>query len=207
MIIDKAIKILVAEDDYLVSEEILRELKVLGYKNFIEADNGIEAVDKTCSLHPDVILIDIKMPELDGLEASRQIQERCPTPIIILTAYESHDFLKKATEVGVAAYLTKPPKSDELERTIIIAMARHADFMELRRLNKELEQALSEIKQLKGILPICSYCKKIRDDKGYWEQLEAYITKHSEALFSHGMCPACAEKAMKEVEDFKNENT
>lgn len=68
---------------------------------------------------------------------------------------------------------------------------------------EELEQRLNEIKTLRGMLPICAYCKKIRDDKGYWNQLEMYISDHSEAIFSHGMCPTCAEKVMKEFEEFK----
>ncbi len=89
------------------------------------------------------------------------------------------------------AYLAKPPKPEELERAITIALARHSDLMELRRLNNELEQALGEVKKLRGILPICSNCKKIRDDQGYWKQIETYIREHSEADFSHGICPDC----------------
>ena len=77
----------------------------------------------------------------------------------------------------------------------------------LELLNNDLEQRLKEIKTLQGILPICSYCKKIRNDKGYWEQMEAYITDHSGALFSHGMCPACTEKAFKELDELKKKKS
>lgn len=202
MITGKNIKVLVAEDDYLISEDIIRELKANGYLNIIEAADGDEAVKKTCSLHPDVVLMDIMMPKLDGLGAARKIMACCPTPIVILTAYESPDSVNHAGNVGVSAYLAKPPRPGELERAIIIGMARHADLMELQRLNSELAKALTEVKRLQGILPICSSCKKIRDDTGYWKQLEAYISEHSEALFSHSLCPACAEKAMKEIEGY-----
>lgn len=202
MITGKNIKVLVAEDDYLISQDIIRELKASGYLNIIEAADGDEAVEKTCSLHPDVVLMDIMMPKLDGLGAAQKIMACCPTPIVILTAYESPDSVNQAGNVGVSAYLAKPPRPGELERAIIIGMARHADLMELQRLNSELAKALTEVKRLQGILPICSSCKKIRDDNGYWKQLEAYISEHSEALFSHGLCPACAEKAMKEIEGY-----
>jgi AmiR/NasT family two-component response regulator len=201
MIIHKNIKILVAEDEYIVSEDIIRGLKALGYVNLIEAVDGEDAYEMTCSLQPDVILMDIMMPKLDGIETARKIQECCPTPIVIITAYESADFLSKAGAAGVSAYLTKPPQQDEIERAIVIALARHGDLMEARRLNKELEQALKEVKRLQGILPICASCKKIRDDKGYWQRIEAYIRDHSEAEFSHGICPDCAKKLYPEFND------
>lgn len=196
---DKAIKILVAEDEYLVSEDIIRGLKAKGYINIIEASDGEEAYEKTCSLKPDLVLMDIKMPKMDGIQAARKIQERCPTPIVIITAFESPNMLINAGAAGVSAYLTKPPQSDDIERAIVIAMARHADLMEMRRLNKELEQALEEVKKLKGILPICTNCKKIRDDTGYWQQIEAYISDHSDAEFSHSICADCVKKLYPEL--------
>jgi AmiR/NasT family two-component response regulator len=201
MIIDKTIKILIAEDEYLISEDIIRGLKARGYDNFIEASDGEDAYEKTCSLRPDVVLMDIKMPKLDGIEATWKIQEFCPTPIVIITAYDSGDLLTNAGAAGVSAFLTKPPQPVEIERAIVIALARHADIMEVRRLNKELEQALEEVKKLQGILPICSSCKKIRDDKNSWQQIEVYISNHSEAEFSHGICPDCAKKLYPEFYD------
>ena len=201
MIADKTIKILVAEDEYLVSEDIIRGLKANGYVNIIEASDGEEAYEKTCSLKPDLILMDIKMPKCDGIQAARKIQECCPTPIVIITAYESPDTIVNAGAAGVSAFLTKPPQQDDIERAIVIAMARHAELMEVRRLNKKLEQALEEVKRLQGILPICANCKKIRDDTGYWQQIESYIRDHSEAKFSHGICPDCTKKLYPEFHD------
>jgi AmiR/NasT family two-component response regulator len=187
-------RVLIAEDDYLVGETIKRALKELDYELVGKASDGAEAVEMACTLNPDVVLMDIQMPELDGLEATRQIQSRCPMPVVVLTAHESQELVEKASEVGVSAYLIKPPKQIEIERAITIALARHDDLMKLRHLNKELEKALSEIKTLRGILPICASCKKIRDDKGYWNQIESYICKHSEAKFSHSICLECAKK-------------
>ncbi|MBW1780251.1 MAG: response regulator [Deltaproteobacteria bacterium] len=199
MIADKTIRILVAEDEYFVSQDIIRGLKAQGYVNIIEASDGEDAYQKTCSLKPDLILMDIRMPKLDGIRAAQKIQKFCPTPIIIITAYESSDSVIEAGAAGVSAFLTKPPQSEEIERAIVIAMARHADLMQVRRLNKELEQALEEIKRLQGILPICANCKKIRDDRGYWQQIEAYISDHSEAEFSHSICPDCTKKLYPEL--------
>jgi len=194
-------RVLIAEDDYLVSETIKSALKKIGYELTGKASDGLEAVELACSLMPDVVLMDIKMPEINGLEATKRIQERCSIPVVVLTAHESQDLVDKASELGVGAYLTKPPKPGEIERAVTIAISRHKDLMELRRLNreiesknKELEKALEEIKTLRGILPICSVCKKIRDDKGYWNQIEKYISDHSDAEFSHGICPECAKK-------------
>ncbi len=193
-----AIRVLVAEDDYLVSEEIARILGRSGYQRAGDASTGAEAVEMACELRPDVVLMDIKMPDLDGLEAARRIQQRCPTPIVILSAHESRDLVDEAGEAGVAAYLTKPPKAGEIERAITIAMARHADMMRIRELcteldarNKELRAALEKVKQLSGLLPVCASCHKIRDDKGNWIQIEVYVRDHSEAEFTHGMCPTC----------------
>jgi len=188
------IRVLVAEDDYLVGETIKRALKQMGHELVGKASDGAEAVEMAFSLRPDIVLMDIQMPELDGLEATRQIQQRCPMPVVILTAHESQDLVEKASEVGVAAYLAKPPSPAEIDRAITIAIARFADMMELRRMNAELKEAMAKVKTLSGMLPICANCKKIRDDKGYWNQIESYIAKHSEVDFSHSICPECAKK-------------
>jgi YesN/AraC family two-component response regulator len=203
MEVDKVIKILIAEDEYIVSEDIIRGLKANGYVNFLDASDGEEALEMTCTLRPDIILMDIEMPKLNGIEAAARIQECCPTPIVIITAHESFDFIALASDAGVSAFLSKPPQKDEIEKAMIIAMARHADLMELRRIRKELEQVLAELKKLQGILPICSSCKKIRDDKNNWTLLEVYIRDHSEAEFSHKICPDCAEKLYPDFDPYK----
>ena len=209
----KSVRVMVAEDDYLVGEMIKGLLQDVGYTVAGEAANGIEAVEMTESLRPDVVLMDIKMPDMDGLEAAQQVAERCPTPVVVLTAYDTLDLVEQASAAGVGAYLVKPPDAREIERAITISMARFDDMMALRRLNaelraeiaarkrvdaekerliEELQSALAEIKTLQGILPICASCKKIRDDKGYWQHVEMYVRDHSEAEFSHGLCPECA---------------
>ncbi|MCK5153415.1 MAG: response regulator [Spirochaetales bacterium] len=137
----KNLKILIAEDDFLVSEMIEGELTSAGYEIVGKASNGYIALELTQSLNPDLILMDIRMPELNGLDASRKIMEICPTPIIILTAYENGDMVVDAGDAGVAAYLNKPLDAQELERAILISIARFKDIMKLREKNSKLEEA------------------------------------------------------------------
>jgi two-component system, response regulator PdtaR len=197
----KRIKILIAEDNYLIAEEISRTIENLGYAIVGVAVNGIEAVELTEKLKPDVVLMDIKMPEMDGLEASRRIQQSQPTPIVVLTAYESSEMIEKGAEAGIAAFLTKPPEAKMIERAVTIAIARFANMMKLNRLNDslkernaELEQALELIESLEGMLPVCANCKKIRDDNDNWVEITNYIRERTKVEFTHGFCPDCYEE-------------
>ncbi|MFH1743776.1 MAG: response regulator [bacterium] len=191
---EKRIRVLIVEDEYLVGEMVKGVLEEAGFLVIGEASNGAEAVESTSSLKPDVVLMDIQMPDLDGLEATRRIQQSCPTPVVILTAHDSKDLIQEASAAGVGAYLLKPPNAREVRRAITIATARFDDMMELRRLNTELKEALAHVHTLRGMLPICAHCKKIRDDQGYWRQVEEYIRKRSQAEFTHSICPDCAKK-------------
>lgn len=195
----KDTRVLIIEDDPLVSEMIQGLLEERRYIVAGRTVNGRQAIEVTQSIRPDVILMDIELSDMDGIEATRHIYESCPTPVVVLTAYDTPELVERASAAGVGAYLLKPPDAYEMERAITIAMARFNDLMELRRLNAELQDALAEVKTLRGILPICSSCKKIRDDEGYWNQLETYIQEHSEAVFSHGICPECAKKLYPEI--------
>lgn len=197
---DKKIRILIAEDDFFVRKEIKRTLSQSNYQVLGEATDGKQAIELTCSLQPDVVLMDIKMPVMNGIDSTRLIQEKCPTPVVFLTAHESKEMLDQASNAGASSYITKPPNKNAINQAVTVAMARHNDMMELRRVNYKLEQALNEIKTLRGILPLCSFCKKIRDDKGYWEQVDVYIQEHTEADISHGICPECMEEHYPELD-------
>lgn len=139
------VRVLIAEDDYLVSEMVKGLLKEAAYSVVGEATSGREAIQMAQSLQPDVILMDIKMPDLDGIEATQQISESCPTPVVVLTAYETPELLKRASLAGVGAYLVKPPNASEMERAITVAMARFDDLVELRRLNAALQEHNAEL--------------------------------------------------------------
>ncbi len=137
-------KILIAEDDFLISEQIGNMIQQIGYQITGFAQDGKKAVEMAVDLQPDLILMDIRMPKLDGLAASRQINKSCQIPIVVLTAYSSIDLVKEATDAGVLYYLVKPPRLDELERAITVALSRFNDLTELRKTKQELQNSLRE---------------------------------------------------------------
>lgn len=143
----KSLQVLIAEDDYLVGARIKQMVETIRHTVVGQAINGREAVEMTIAIQPDVVLMDIDMPELDGLEATQLIQEQCPTPVIVLTAYQTPELIERASGAGVGAYLLKPPMASEMERAFAIAMARFRDLMKLRRLNAELQAEILARKQ------------------------------------------------------------
>jgi len=186
-------RVLIVDDNVLALETIQEILERQGYKVIGRAMNGSQAIDLVEELTPDLVLMDIEMPRLDGLEAARQIQDRCPTPVVMLTAHDAPDLVAQAGEVGVMSYILKPPRPDVVALVLPLALIRFRELQELRRVNDELAHALEEVKTLSGLLPICANCKRIRDDEGYWHHVEHYIQSHSQARFSHGICPSCMQ--------------
>ncbi len=146
------LKVLIAEDDFLAREKIKELVETAGYVVAGEATDGQEAVDLAQVLKPDVILMDVQMPRLTGLEAAQQIQTLCPAPVVVLTAYQNPELITQASAAGVGAYLIKPPTAREIARTITIAVARFTDMMELRRLNAQLEAEILERNRLEAQL-------------------------------------------------------
>ena len=194
MTTQKSLRVLIVDDQEPIRELLQRQLEKIGHKVVGKALNGLQAIELTESLLPDIVLMDIEMPKMDGLEATRIIMDKFPRPVVLLTSHDDPEMVMRASQAGAGAYLLKPPGAAEIERTMIIAAARFADLMELRRLNSELKEALENVKVLSGLLPICANCKSIRNDKGYWEAVEEYITEKTEAHFSHSLCPACIDK-------------
>jgi AmiR/NasT family two-component response regulator len=191
MTLPKSFRIVIAEDESLVAEMIAGVLQDLGHTVVGKATDGHQAVELTKQAQPDAVIMDIKMPGIDGLEAARQIAASCPTPVVVLTAFETAEMLEEAGAAGISAYLTKPPNAREMERALTLAIARFDDFVTLQRMNTELTKALNMVNTLHGLLPICANCKKIRDDHGQWHDVEAYIASRSAAEFTHGICPDC----------------
>ncbi len=199
------IRVLIVDDDVLALEAIqdilesprARGAGVLDYTVIGRAVNGLQAVELARTLQPDLIMMDIEMPKLDGLAAARQIQEDCPTPVVMLTAHNVPDLVAQARDAGVVAYLLKPLNAAVVASLLPVALARYQDILQLRRLNTELQQALDTIQTLSGLIPICAWCgRKVVDETGDWISLEAYIEHKSPAKFTHGICPDC----LKEIE-------
>ena len=205
MTTQKSLRVLIVDDQESVRELLRRQLEKIGHTIVGRATNGLEAVELTESLLPDIVLMDIEMPKLDGLEATKIILEKYPRPIVLLTSHDDPEMVRRASQAGAAAYLLKPPSAEEIERTMIIASARFADVMELRRLNSKLKEALENVKVLSGLLPICANCKSIRNDGGYWKAVEEYISENTDVHFSHSLCPACIDKLYPDYKPKKNQ--
>jgi DNA-binding response OmpR family regulator len=173
--------LVLAVDDNLHNLQLLGKILMDNDYEPAFAENGAQALDFLVRQVPDLILLDIMMPEMDGYEVCRVIKENNRTkdvPVIFLTAKVETEDLVKGFEAGAVDYIKKPFEFTEL----LVRIKTHID----------LKRAREEIKTLRGIIPICAKCKKIRDDEGLWKQIEVYIEKNSNAMFSHGLCPACA---------------
>ncbi len=150
-----ATRILIAEDNDLVALTLEEQLKGLGYDVIGVARTGTEAVDLVGRLNPDVIIMDIRMPEMEGTEAAMRINQQRPTPILMLTAYTDTETIRRAEAAGALGYLVKPVNEAELTPAIKIAMARFQDLQALRNQVGELEESLEArkmIERAKGIL-------------------------------------------------------
>jgi len=141
--------------------------------------------------------MDIMMPDMDGVEACRRIKadrRYRDLPILMVTAMKAGAFLETAFAAGAVDYVTKPINRLELLTRITSALKLKREMDQRKAREEMLEHALQEIKVLRGILPICARCKKIRDEQGQWHSVESYIKDHTEADFSHLICPECLDK-------------
>ena len=183
-------------DDVPENVQILGELLSQEYNTYF-ALSGAEALRLAEQVRPDLIMLDVMMPVMDGYKVCHCLKTNetfSETPIIFITALDRPEEESKGLTLGAADYITKPFHPDLVRLRVHnhLEMKRQRDLLKQR--NAELEAAMAHIKVLSGIIPICSSCKKIRDDAGYWQQVEEYISEHSDALFSHGICNDCMKQ-------------
>lgn len=207
----KRFKILVVDDEPINIQLISSALK--NEYHILTAMDGHAAIGQMKEHKPDLILLDVMMPDLSGFEVCGIIKSDASfadIPVIFLTALDTQDGELRGLEIGGIDYLTKPVNFALLKQRVHNHMAlqeRNELVKEQRdklaRQKEELEAALGRVKLLEGIIPICMYCKKIRDDLNSWHQLEKYISEHSEAMFSHGICPECAKEQIKIIDSYK----
>jgi CheY-like chemotaxis protein len=185
------LKVLIVDDDVLICNVVRDLLEEAGHPVAGTAHDGRQAIEMVQSLRPDMVFMDIKMPEMDGLEATRLIQAQCPTPVILLTAYDDPELVEQGSRVGAVAYLVKPPSLGEMTRTMAMAWARFADLRLLAYANEELKSCLRDIRVLHGVLHICNRCKRICNDAGGWEAVDTYLSAHTNLQFIQAICPDC----------------
>lgn len=163
------------------------------------ADSGQRALDQVALDPPDLILLDIMMPGLDGFETCRRLKlnpAHANIPVIFITALDEMKDKLRGFQVGGVDFITKPFQAEEVLARVKTHLTIQKLYTDLARKNEKLEMALEEVKTLQGIVPICSMCKSIRDDKGYWQKVEMYVSERMGTKFSHSYCPVCLEKEM-----------
>jgi DNA-binding response OmpR family regulator len=190
-------RILIAEDHYVSRHLLERNLSNWGF-DVITAEDGDAAVRVLESEDaPPLAIVDWMMPKLDGLEVCRRIREKKDRPyiyLVLLTAKSHKEEIATGLEAGADDYVIKPFDPDELRARLKVGQRVVELERQLAKRVNDLEQALSDVKKLRRLLPICMYCKSVRDDKDYWHEIEEYIHTETGADFSHGICPNCMGK-------------
>jgi DNA-binding response OmpR family regulator len=206
-------RILVTDDD---PESLLLMTSVLqraGYEVF-ESETGRGCLDTARACRPALVLLDVILPDMSGIEVCRQIKSSLDLgdTFVILTSgvRVSSEWQADGLNTGADGYIIKPISNKEfvarvhsIERIKDAEDALRKKEKEQQELISELQAAALEIKTLKGLIPICASCKKIRNDEGFWDQLETYFGKHTDALFTHGLCPDCADKYRAELKGMR----
>lgn len=199
-------RILIAEDEKVTRMRLEKTLSSWGFEVEAVAD-GQTAWDRLCGENPPrLCLIDWLMPRMEGPELCRRVRKKFSEDyfyLIILSAQQGVDNLIEGLSAGADDYVTKPFIGRELRSRIDVGVRVLGLEQMLGKKVKQLEAALEDVKQLRGLLPICSYCHKIRNDEDYWEQVDSYVARHSDVKFSHSICPSCYEKYVQPMLDRK----
>ncbi len=188
------LRILIAEDDVVSRTVLDRTLRGWGHEVVVTHD-GAQAWDALLADDaPSLAILDWMMPGIEGPEVCRRLRALArpvPTYIILLTAKGQTDDIVAGLDSGADDYVTKPFDRQELRSRVRVGERILTLQQGLANRIQELEVALGQVKELSGLLPICSYCKAVRDDQNYWHRVETYVAAHSSARFSHGICPGC----------------
>ena len=193
-------KILVVEDDPFFQRVLQKRLAIDGYQ-VVTANDGREGMKAIVTHEPDLVISDWMMPEVDGLELCQSVKtglrEAAPYFILLTAKGEINDRLL-GLETGADDYLVKPCDQGELMarvraglRIVLLAQELRRTVADLRQANAELESSRAEINRLSDMLPICSFCKKVRSADGEWHEIDEYLQSRDQADFSHGICPDC----------------
>lgn len=193
-------KLLMVDDSFVnrkLNKSLLSDLPIT---ELVETDNGRTAIDmirrRGYQNGFDLILTDISMPQLDGISMIRELlaDPLFPfTPIIVITDHLEDSFLEEAFNAGAADYLMRPVRKFELIARIQSAYRLKRETAENEQHISDLQTAIENLETLNKLMPICGRCKRIRDDQGYWNQVEKYIGERSFAEFTHGLCPECIQ--------------
>jgi phosphoserine phosphatase RsbU/P len=196
-------KVLIAEDDEVSRIVLSRMLQKWGHEVVATLDgrSAYEILEGEDA--PGIAILDWMMPEMDGLEVCRRLRQlnRAEPPyVILLTARDQTDDIVAGLDSGANDYVVKPYDWRELKSRLRVGERMVALQRDLAGRIRELQYAMAKIHELQELIPICSYCKKVRDDRNYWEQVESYISTRTGVQFSHGVCPQCYTKVIAQLE-------
>jgi PleD family two-component response regulator len=218
--------VLLVDDQAIVGEAVRRMVAPECDMDFHHCVDASDALTTANRVHPTVILLDLLMPNLEGLDLLRLLRANpatSETPILVLSVREDAAMKELAFEYGANDYLVKLPDRIEMvarlryhSRAYLLGRQRDEAFhavkeseihlteknIEMAKCCQAVEAALTQVQQLQDLLPICSQCKRIRADKNYWQQIEAYLSQHAEVKFSHGYCPECYAEWMRQLDDW-----
>jgi DNA-binding NtrC family response regulator len=209
------IRLLIVEDEAAHAAAILRAFEADGAGFQIEVVRTLLEFRRHRADHsPDLALVDLNLPDGRAVEVLSSPPEAGPFPIMVMTSYGNEQVAVEAIKAGALDYVVKsaeafatmPRAVERALREWTLLVERREAVAAQKKLITELEEALSKVKTLSGLLPICSACKKIRDDHGYWSQVEGYLQAHTDAQFTHSYCPECTEKYLATLEKKAHQN-
>jgi DNA-binding response OmpR family regulator len=195
---------LVADDDRGAAAIVRKTLERCGIDVTVVQDGEAAWTELAADPPPAIAMLDWMMPIVDGLELCRRIRRdpaRAHMYVIVLTARHAPADVVAGLDSGADDYLVKPFDVEELRARVQVGVRVVGLQTRLAERVAELQEALTNVKQLNGLLPICAYCKRIRSDQNYWQQVESYISQHSDAQFSHGICPQCFATVSAELDE------
>jgi sigma-B regulation protein RsbU (phosphoserine phosphatase) len=193
-----AVKILIADDDRMARRLLESTLSAWGYEVVAAADGRQAWSTLQSESPPPAAILDWTMPGMTGIEVCRQARAAggatSRTYLVMVTARSRTADIVAALDAGADDFITKPFAPEELRARVQVGERIITLQQSLAERVRTLEAALEQVKQLQGLLPICAYCKRVRNDQRYWQQIELYIAERSQATFSHGICPQCREQ-------------
>ena len=193
-------QILIAEDDPIIAQELKCRLESLNYEVVGITHYAEEAVTLAEKLRPDLVLMDIQLRgDMDGIQAAEQIR-KLRVPLIYVSGHCDGPVLERAQRTEPYGYILKPYRTADLRISVEMSLQRYRAEQERMRLLQRFREVLASVKTLTGQLAICCYCKKVRDEAGNWPEIETYLMQHSDASFTHGMCPECFTRLQERIQ-------
>jgi len=223
-------QILIVEDDLFITQDLKGRLEGLGYKVPRTTTSGREALVLARQVSPDLVLMDINLTgEMDGIQTAEQLRA-LQVPFVYVTGHWGGAVIERAKATEPCGFINKPYQTRDLETSIEIGLHKHrAERARQRPADDNQEAAICHLppgepckfrqglaghatgavahnQALAGLLSICAYCKKIKEEDDTWSQIEMYIMKRSKATFTHGMCPDCYERVKRQLEELEKQN-